>query len=107
MDGIRDVVDEMQRSERQLIAVQTARWQNAATVSFAVTGGGSAVLLFLIATAATMASRDFRTRQLESWLRTGQIGLSACHTLRPQLFQRDAIRFSLVIDHYGNSSSVP
>jgi CheY-like chemotaxis protein/signal transduction histidine kinase/CHASE3 domain sensor protein len=76
MDGIRGLVDEMENSERQLIAVRTAQWQSAATVSFAVTGGGSAVLLILIAAAAAMASRDFRVRQLESWLRTGQIGLS-------------------------------
>jgi signal transduction histidine kinase/CheY-like chemotaxis protein/CHASE3 domain sensor protein len=76
MDGIRESADEMLRSERQVIAAQTARWQSAATVSFAVTGGGSAILLFLIGVAATMASRDYRIRQLESWLRTGQIGLS-------------------------------
>jgi CheY-like chemotaxis protein/CHASE3 domain sensor protein len=76
MDGIRRVVGEMQSSERQLIDARTAEWRHAAAVSFAVTGGGSAVLLILIAAAAAMASRDFRVRQLESWLRTGQIGLS-------------------------------
>jgi CheY-like chemotaxis protein/CHASE3 domain sensor protein len=76
MDGIRGVVDEMEASERQLIAAYTSRLQSAATVSFAVTWGGSAVLLFLIAAAATMASRDYRDRRLESWLRSGQIGLS-------------------------------
>jgi CheY-like chemotaxis protein/signal transduction histidine kinase/CHASE3 domain sensor protein len=76
MDGIRASVDEMENSERQLMAVRTAQWQSAAAVSFAVTGVGSAVLLLLIAAAATMAARDFRVRQLESWLRTGQIGLS-------------------------------
>jgi CheY-like chemotaxis protein/CHASE3 domain sensor protein len=76
MDGIRGVVDETEASERQLLAAHTARWQSAATVSFAVTWGGSAVLLFLIAAAAAFASRDYRARRLESWLRGGQIGLS-------------------------------
>ena len=76
MDGIRAAVDEMLASERQSIAAHTARLQSAARVSFAVTWGGSAVLLFLIAAAAAMASRDHRTRRLESWLRAGQIGLS-------------------------------
>jgi len=76
MDSIRVLVDEMQTSERRLIAARTTQWQNAATVSFAVTGGGSALLLILIAASAAMASRDFRVRQLESWLRAGQIGLN-------------------------------
>jgi CheY-like chemotaxis protein/CHASE3 domain sensor protein len=76
MDQIRNLVRDMESSERQLIALRTAEWRSSATVAFAVTGGGSAVLLFLIGVAAAVASREFRTRQLESWLRAGQIGLS-------------------------------
>jgi len=76
MDHIRDLGDQMIASERSQIAARTRDWQHAASVSFAVTWGGSAVLLFLIATAGVIASRDFRARQLESWLRAGQIGLS-------------------------------
>ena len=76
MDGIRDVVDEMTAAERQLVSVRTAQWQSAATVSSAVTWGGSAVLLLLIAVSAALASREFRGRQLGSWLRTGHMGLS-------------------------------
>jgi len=76
MDRIRTLADEMQNSERRLITERTADWQRAATVSFGVSGGGSAVLLCLIAAAAALASRDFRGRQLDSWLRAGQIGLS-------------------------------
>ena len=91
MDRIRAVVDEMQIAERQLLGTRTAEWQSAAKVSFAITWGGSAVLLFLIAVAATMASRDFRARQLESWLRTGQLGLS-------ELMQGDQ-----PLDKLGNS----
>jgi signal transduction histidine kinase/CheY-like chemotaxis protein/CHASE3 domain sensor protein len=76
MDRIRIVVNEMESSERQLIALRTAQWRSAATVSFGVTLGGSAALLFLIAAAAAVAARDFRARQRETWLRSGQIGLS-------------------------------
>src|ERR1700683_2777744 len=68
MDQIRNLVRDMEGSERQLIALRTAEWRTSATVAFGVTGGGSAVLLFLIAAAATMASREFRVRQLESWV---------------------------------------
>ena len=58
------------------MAEKALAWRKAATFSFAVTSGGSLVLLFLIGLAATMASRDFRARQRESWLRAGQLGLS-------------------------------
>jgi len=76
MDHIRDVGDQLVAAERTQIAARTRDWQHAASVSFAVTWGGSALLLFLIAIAGVIASRDFRARQLESWLRAGQIGLS-------------------------------
>jgi CheY-like chemotaxis protein/CHASE3 domain sensor protein len=76
MDRIRLVVDEMQNQERQLIAQRAQEWRKAATFAFAVTSGGSVVLLFLIAVAATIASREFSARQRESWLRAGQLGLS-------------------------------
>ncbi len=77
MDQIRVVIDQMVAAERTLISTRTLEAQSAATVSFAVTGGGSAVLLCLIATAALLAARDFRVRQLDTWLRTGQIGIGA------------------------------
>ncbi len=76
MDRIRAIGAEMDNAERMLIAQRTQAWQRAATISFAVTSGGSIVLLLLIAGAAAMASREYRARRLESWLRSGQIGLS-------------------------------
>ncbi len=75
MDRIRATVDDMEVAERAQIAERTDQWQRAASVSFLVTGGGSAVLLFLIGVAATLAARDFRARAMESWLRNGQIRL--------------------------------
>ena len=77
MDRIRTVVDDMLATERRLIGVRTDEWHAAATTSFVVTVGGSMVLLILIIVAAVLAARDHRARQRESWLRAGQMGLSA------------------------------
>ena len=76
MDRIRVAVGEMESGERQLIAQRAQESRSAATVSLAVTLGGTGVLLFLIAGAAVVASRDFRTRQAQAWIRVGQMGLS-------------------------------
>jgi CheY-like chemotaxis protein/CHASE3 domain sensor protein len=77
MDRIRGVSDEMENAERNLIAERSAAWRKAATLSFTVTSGGAIVLVFLIGVAAVLAARDFRERRLESWLRTGQLGVGA------------------------------
>jgi signal transduction histidine kinase/CheY-like chemotaxis protein/CHASE3 domain sensor protein len=76
MDRIRSTVSEMEAAERQLIARRAEESRNAAAVSLAVTLGGSGLLLFLIAGAAVVASRDFRARQAQAWIRSGQMGLS-------------------------------
>ncbi|HXP65967.1 MAG TPA: response regulator [Steroidobacteraceae bacterium] len=76
MDRIRAAIEEMEVSERQVIAQRGADAKNAATLSLAVTLGGSGVLLFLIAGAAVVAARDFRARQAQAWIRSGQMGLS-------------------------------
>jgi CheY-like chemotaxis protein/signal transduction histidine kinase/CHASE3 domain sensor protein len=76
MDRIRAAVSEMAAAERQLIAQRAQESRNAAAVSLAVTVGGSGLLLFLIAAAAVVASRDFRARQAQAWIRSGQMGLS-------------------------------
>jgi CheY-like chemotaxis protein/signal transduction histidine kinase/CHASE3 domain sensor protein len=76
MDRIRTAIEEMEVAERQVIAQRGGEAKNAATLSLAVTLGGSGVLLFLIAGAAVVASRDFRTRQAQAWIRSGQMGLS-------------------------------
>ena len=75
MDRIRSLGEEMQNEERQRVVYKSRDWRSAATFSFAVTSGGSLVLLFLIGVAAAMASRDFKARNKESWLRAGQLGL--------------------------------
>jgi CheY-like chemotaxis protein/signal transduction histidine kinase/CHASE3 domain sensor protein len=76
MDRIRAAASEIETAERQVVAQRAEESRNAATVSLAVTLGGSGVLLFLIAGAALVASRDFRNRQAQAWVRVGQMGLS-------------------------------
>src|SRR5882757_158762 len=76
MDRIRDAVNDMVGIEQQLIERRAQESQKAATVSLAVTWGGSGLLLILIAGAAVVASRDFRTRQGQAWIRSGQVDLS-------------------------------
>ena len=75
MDRIRAAIEDMLQSERQMFAQRTLDWRRAATSAFWITSVGSVVLLVLIAVAAAVASRDFKNRQRESWLRAGQIGL--------------------------------
>jgi signal transduction histidine kinase/CheY-like chemotaxis protein/CHASE3 domain sensor protein len=76
MDRIRAAVSEMETAEQQLVEQRAQESRNAATVSLAVTLGGSGLLIFLIAAAAVAASRDFRARQAQTWIRSGQMGLS-------------------------------
>jgi CheY-like chemotaxis protein/signal transduction histidine kinase/CHASE3 domain sensor protein len=76
MDSIRTVVADMETAERDLIAQRSIEAKHAATVSLGVTWGGSGILLILIAGAAAVSSRDYRSRQAQSWVRIGQMGLA-------------------------------
>src|ERR1700733_1728333 len=76
MDRIRDAVNDMEGIEQRLIAQRGEESEKAATLSLAGTWGGSGLLMFLIAGAAVVASRDFRARQAQAWIRSGQMGLS-------------------------------
>ncbi len=76
MDRIRAAAAEIESAERQLVTQRVQQSRSAATISLAVTLGGSGLLMFLIAGAAVVASRDFRARQAQAWIRSGQMGLS-------------------------------
>jgi len=75
MDQIRTVVGEMQDAGRAQLAQRQQEWQRTAALSTRITWVGSGILLVLIAAAATLVSRDYRARQLQTWLRLGQMGL--------------------------------
>jgi CheY-like chemotaxis protein/signal transduction histidine kinase/CHASE3 domain sensor protein len=76
MDRIRDVAAEMGNVEQQKVTERTREWRESTTVTFTIIIGGAGLLLVLTAGAALLVSRDFRARQREAWLRSGQIGLS-------------------------------
>jgi CheY-like chemotaxis protein/CHASE3 domain sensor protein len=76
MDRVRSVVTTMAAGERAALADRQDAWQHAESVSSAVTFGGSAVLLALIIASAMVSSRDYRARQIQVWLRTGQMAFS-------------------------------
>jgi CheY-like chemotaxis protein/CHASE3 domain sensor protein len=77
MDRIRSVVADMELAERQQILQLSRDANRAATVSLGITWGGSGLLLVLIGGAAIVASRDYQERQRQSWIRAGQMGVSA------------------------------
>jgi CheY-like chemotaxis protein len=76
MDRIRSLVITMEASERNALTDRQDDWQRAELISSAVTFGGSGLLLILIGSAAVLTSRDYRARQTQVWLRTGQMAFS-------------------------------
>jgi signal transduction histidine kinase/DNA-binding response OmpR family regulator len=66
----------MRSEEESLLNARQAGWENAVARSNFVSLGGSALLLFLIVTAAVVASNDFRQRETQIWSRAGVAGLS-------------------------------
>ncbi|MGH8140278.1 MAG: response regulator [Steroidobacteraceae bacterium] len=77
MDRIRTLVMQLESSEREHLAQRQDDWKESEVVSSSVTFSGSALLLVLIGAAAYMTSRDYRARQAQVWLRSGQMALSA------------------------------
>ena len=88
MDRIRSLVAAMEDAERAVLAARQEEWQQAVDFSSRVTWGGSVVLLVLIAGAAVTASRQYRAREKEMWIRAGQTDLS------DRLRGRTAARFA-------------
>jgi signal transduction histidine kinase/CheY-like chemotaxis protein/CHASE3 domain sensor protein len=76
MDRIREVVTQMQGEERTLLSSRQTEWKNTVGISAAISWGGSALLLILIAAASVMTSRDFQARETEAWIRAGLAGLA-------------------------------
>jgi CheY-like chemotaxis protein/signal transduction histidine kinase/CHASE3 domain sensor protein len=75
MDRIRALVGDVENADRVELARRQQDWQRTAMLSTRIMWIGSIVLLVLIAAAAALVSRDYRARQLQAWLRVGQMGL--------------------------------
>jgi CheY-like chemotaxis protein len=73
MERIRSMVTTMEATERTTLATREEEWERAEFISTSVTFGGSALLLILISSAAVLTSRDYRARQTQVWLRSGQM----------------------------------
>jgi signal transduction histidine kinase/CheY-like chemotaxis protein/CHASE3 domain sensor protein len=77
MDQIRGAVAQIQAEERAELQRAEEDWVTSVDRSLWVFFGGKALLIVLILIAATSTSREYRARQTQSWLRTGQMGLTA------------------------------
>ncbi|MGH8516420.1 MAG: CHASE3 domain-containing protein, partial [Panacagrimonas sp.] len=75
MDAIHEVLMELARAERQSLALRQQARNRAVWTSFAVSMGGSAVLMLLIVVASLVAARNHRVRQSDAWVRAGQAEL--------------------------------
>jgi CheY-like chemotaxis protein/signal transduction histidine kinase/CHASE3 domain sensor protein len=76
MDQIRGLVADIENEDRAQLAQRQQAWRDSEAFANQVTWIGGALLLVLIAAAAALVSRDYRARQLQTWLRVGQMGLS-------------------------------
>ena len=76
MDRIRQLVTTLEASERASLTTRQDEWSQAEFVSSSVTFGGSVLLLALIGGAAVLTSRDYRARQTQVWLRSGQMAFA-------------------------------
>jgi CheY-like chemotaxis protein/signal transduction histidine kinase/CHASE3 domain sensor protein len=76
MDLLREVVTAGIRDEQVLLSQRQEEWRDAVAFSSQVQLGGAAVLLLLIVLSAMLASRDYRIRETQIWVRAGQTGLS-------------------------------
>lgn len=77
MDAFRQVIGQMIDSERAQLDLRQREWSATAARSRFVVWSGSGLLLALIVIGAVMASRDYRARETQNWLRAGQSGFAA------------------------------
>ncbi|HEY1913358.1 MAG TPA: response regulator [Vicinamibacterales bacterium] len=76
MDRIRTLVGDMEAEESSLLATRQQQWRDAVDLSSRVTWSGSIILITLIAIAAVIMSRDYRSHETRAWIRTGQMRVS-------------------------------
>jgi CheY-like chemotaxis protein/signal transduction histidine kinase/CHASE3 domain sensor protein len=76
MERIRAAIDEAKVSERTSVDAYQREFDRAVTLSTWATWGGAGTLAILLSLAASVMSRDFRARETQAWIRTGQMGLA-------------------------------
>jgi CheY-like chemotaxis protein len=103
MDLLREVVTAGIRDEQLLLNQRQDEWREAVSFSSQVQLGGAGVLLLLIVLSALMASRDYRIRETQVWVRAGQSGLS----LRVQGEQRLDVLGETVLKYLAEYLGAP
>ncbi|MCC2655666.1 MAG: histidine kinase [Panacagrimonas sp.] len=74
-NAIRELLEQLARDERATLGQRQEARNRMVSATFAVSMGGSAVLMLLIAIASVIATRSHLSRQAESWIRAGQMKL--------------------------------
>ena len=72
MDRFRRIAGEMEGDEHARFETRRQDWEREARISLWITWGGMGLLLFLILAAGWIASRDYRERERNAWIRTGE-----------------------------------
>jgi CheY-like chemotaxis protein/CHASE3 domain sensor protein len=76
MDEINRLAAAAEADEQALLGARQEAFERAVRFSTLITWGGSGLLLVLILGAGTVMSRDYRAREAQAWLRSGQNALS-------------------------------
>jgi CheY-like chemotaxis protein/CHASE3 domain sensor protein len=74
MRQIRQLVKEMQDEERRLLVIRQVDFQRSSSLSTSISLGGAGFLFVLLLVAIVLVRRDFLTRGMEAWLRSGENG---------------------------------
>ena len=72
MERFRRIATEMEGEERNRFEARRRDWERESRLSLWITWGGMGLLLFLIVAAGWIASRDYRERERNAWIRAGE-----------------------------------
>jgi len=99
MDRIRAGAAEMAGDEGRNLVLRQDSWLTAVRWALIVLAGGNAFILAVLVATALRASRDYRSRGIQAWIRTGKIRLSE-QILGEQSFEALAERVLVFIAEY-------
>jgi signal transduction histidine kinase/DNA-binding response OmpR family regulator/CHASE3 domain sensor protein len=72
MESLREAIGKLLAAERRAIEQRELQWHDAVRFSSVVAWGGAGLLLFCIAAAAVIMSREFRARERAAWLQSSR-----------------------------------
>ncbi len=101
MDQLRGAVAAMEATERAQLQKREQEWQEAIQFSSFVSWGSSGLLLFCIFAAGVIMSRDFRARELRTWLQSSRMLLTERIAGEQRLEQLSENVLELLAPHLG------